>query len=97
MSIEFLDPRAEPGLDARPYRQALGDRLDEPGTVIGLLANGFADSEAFLVEVAYALKERLPNAAFVHYAKPNPSLLADDALVHRMVTECHAVVGAYGH
>ena len=97
MSVEFLDPRAEPGLAARSYEQALGDRIDQPGTVIGLLANSFADSEAFLVEVAHALKERLPNATFVHYVKPNPSLLADDVLVARIVADCDALVGAYGH
>ena len=97
VTVEFLDPRAEPGLDARPYRLGLGSRLDQPGVVVGLLANSFADSEAFLVEVADALKEHLPDTTFLHYVKPNPSLLADDTLLERMVAECQAVVGAYGH
>ena len=64
---------------------------------IGLLANGFADSETFLAAVGRMLGRRLPNAAFVQAAKPNPSVLVADDEVDELVARCDAVVSAYGH
>lgn len=45
MSIQFHEPRAQPMTAATPYR--LSANLDAPIRV-GLLVNGFRDSENFL-------------------------------------------------
>ena len=94
MTIQFHDPRGETRVAPQPYDLSLPD-LDEP--VIGLLANGFPDSVAFLDAVETALAEARPNARFVRYLKPGASAPADDALVARIATECDALVTAYGH
>jgi hypothetical protein len=95
--LEFLDPHAEPGAEAHTYALGVGDALDTGPVRIGLLANGFADSETFVAEVGRAIGRRLPHAEFTHAAKPNPSLLVSDELFEKLRTGCDAVVGAYGH
>lgn len=95
--LEFLDPHAEPAAEAHSYGLGLGDRLEGSPVRIGLLANGFADSETFIAEVGRALGRRLPDAQFTHAAKPNPSLLVTDDLFEELRSGCDAVVGAYGH
>lgn len=93
--IEFVDPRAEPGAVVEPYQ--LTTDPDEPGFTIGLVANGFPDSEAFLDNVEHALARRLPAAAFRRYNKGNASAIISDEMLEAVVADCHGVVGAYGH
>lgn len=64
---------------------------------IGLLANGFPDSEAFLDHVQKALADAVPHASFHRYNKRNASAVVTDAMLDTIVAECQAVVGAYGH
>jgi hypothetical protein len=97
MRTVFLDPRAEPGTAAQPYALGLGARLDRPGVRVGMLANGFADSGTFCAVLGEVLLRHLPGATVAQYAKPNPSLVADDALLARAVSENDAVVAVYGH
>lgn len=94
MSIEYLDPRALRLAPPAPY--ALRARFDGPVTM-GLLANGFPDSVAFLDAVEQALAARLPAARFRRYDKGNPSIPATPALLERIVAECDVVASAYGH
>lgn len=94
MAIEYLDPRAVRRAPPEPY--ALRVRFDGPVT-LGLLANGFPDSVAFLDAVQRALASRLPAARFRRYDKGNPSVPATSALLERIVAECDAVASAYGH
>lgn len=94
MPVQFLDPRAEPGAPVEPY--ALSADLDGP-VVIGLLANGFPDSVAFLDHVGDVLAEALPGAEFRRYDKGNASAVASDQLLDAITAECRAVVTAYGH
>jgi hypothetical protein len=94
MSVQYHDPRAEPLIPAEPYR--LKADLSVPVTV-GLLANGFPDSAVFLEAVAAALAAALPGAEFKHYAKANASIPASDETLELIVSECGAVVSAYGH
>ena len=92
--IEYLDPRAEPGVPVEPF----GLSADLDGAVdIGLLANGFPDSVAFLEHVEEALRARLPDARFHHYNKGDASSVVSDQLLDTIVGECRAVVAAYGH
>jgi hypothetical protein len=92
--IEYLDPRAEPGMPVEPFDLS----ADLDGAVdIGLLANGFPDSVAFLHHVEEALRERLPEARFHHYNKGDASSVVSDQMLDTIVGECRAVVAAYGH
>jgi len=93
--IEFLDPRAEPGLPADAYDLSI-DLVDGPLDV-GLLANGFPDSVAFLRQVETALAARLPHLTFHHYNKGDASSVVSDTMLDTIVAECRAVVAAYGH
>lgn len=94
MSISFHDPRGASRVAAEPYtcKTALG------GTpTIGLLANNFPDSEAFLDAVQRALSTVLPSARFARYLKPSASVPANAQMVERIASECDALVTAYGH
>ena len=95
MPVEYLDPRAEPGIPCEPY--ALRLDVGRADLSVGLLANGFADSVSFLEEVGSALRAVLPGVRIVAFAKPNPSIVADDQVLDAISAECHAVVTAYGH
>lgn len=93
--IEFVDPRAEPGAPVEPYTLGLSD-TDGPITV-GLLANGFPDSVAFLDHVEKSLAATLPAASFRRFDKGNASSVISDEMLDDVVAECQAVVAAYGH
>jgi hypothetical protein len=101
MSLSFIDPRGVPA--AAPERY--GARFDPtryPGEVrIGLLANGFPDSVAFLREVERAVKgateRRGPVTSTVFADKGNASVPASEHLVLGMAREVQVVVTAYGH
>jgi hypothetical protein len=96
MPVDYLDPRAEPGVPESPYELRC-DLANERPITVGLLANGFPDSVNFLGHVERALAERLPNAAFKHWNKGNASVVASDSMLDGIASECHAVVAAYGH
>lgn len=94
MSISFHDPRGASRVVAEPYtcKTAL------TGTpTIGLLANNFPDSEAFLDAVQRAMSSALPAARFARYLKPSASVPATAQLVEQIAAECDALVTAYGH
>lgn len=96
MSVTYLDPRSKPGLPVDPY--SVKGLATETPAVIGMLANGFPDSIAFLDEVEAALLPLLPNGSTIRrYAKPNASVVVSDATLQAMGAECDAVVAAYGH
>lgn len=95
MSVTFVDPRAEPGAAVDPY--TLQADLDVDGLTIGLLANGFPDSVAFLDQIEAALADLLPAATFKRWDKGNASAVAGPDMLADMAGSCHAVVAAYGH
>lgn len=94
MAITYHDPRGESRVAPQPYTPRAP--ADGPVTV-GLLANGFPDSEAFLDAVERALERELAGATFRRYRKPGASIPANDALVSAIAAECDALVTAYGH
>ena len=94
MSLSFFDPRGTSRVTAQAYTCKAA--LDGTPT-IGLLANNFPDSEAFLDAVERTLATALPGARFARYLKPNASTPANAKLVERIVAECDALVTAYGH
>ena len=96
MTIAYLDPRAEPGVDIDEYTARPLD--PDVASTVGLLANGFPDSIAFLDHVELALLAVAPAGSVVkRYAKPNASASISDELLRQIVGECGAVVTAYGH
>jgi len=93
--VTFLDPRA--GIAAAPEPYALGADWSGPPPSIGLLANGFPDSVAFLDEVGEAIRRRVPGIELRAWNKGNASAPASDQLLDGIAAEVHAVVAAYGH
>lgn len=94
MAVEYFDPRAEQGESDEPY--ALRADLDTPLTV-GLLANGFPDSERFLGYLGEALALKLPQARFRHFVKAIDSAVVAEDLLAVIAAECAVLVCAYGH
>ena len=93
--IEFLDPRAEASAPVELYTPRI-DPHQVPLS-IGLLANGFPDSVAFLIQIEEALRRELPDAQFHQYNKGDASIVVPDDMLARISSECQAVVAAYGH
>ncbi len=94
MSVTYVDPRGEPARETESYE--LRDPLEE-GVTVGLMANGFPDSVAFLDRVEEALTALVPGATFRRYDKGNASALASASMLDAIAAECRTVVGAYGH
>lgn len=93
--IEFVDPRAEPGIDVEAYTLSI-DPTQGPIS-IGLLSNGFVDATPFMDRVEVALRDALPQAELRRYAKTDPSAVVSDEMLSEIARECQAVVAAYGH
>lgn len=93
--ITFIDPRAEIGTPAEAYELSI-DVTAAP-TTIGLVANGFPDSEEFLNEVEKALAVVTPGASFARWNKRNASSTISDDMLDEVLAACDAVVAAYGH
>jgi hypothetical protein len=93
--IRFVDPRAEVATAIEPYTLNADWSADPPA--IGLLANGFPDSVAFLDEVGAVLAERLPGVVIRSWNKGNASAPASDQLLDGIASEVAAVIAAYGH
>ncbi len=93
--ITFLDPRSEPGAAVEPYELTID--VESTPTTIGLVANGFPDSEAFLDQVEKALAVAVPTATFRRWNKHNASSVISDEMLDEVIDDCQAVVAAYGH
>ena len=92
--MEFLDPRGESVTPVEPY----GARTPLlPGETVGLFANGFPDSVAFLEHVGAALQRAVPGVGVKLWNKGNASALASEQHLGEIQAECTAVVAAYGH
>ena len=92
--MEFLDPRAQSVTPVEPYR---GRAALVAGETIGLFANGFPDSVAFLEHVGAALQRAVPGIGVKLWNKGNASALASQQHLGEIQAECTAVVAAYGH
>jgi hypothetical protein len=92
--VDFHDPRAPTRIESTPY--GLKTSL-QPGMTIGLLANGFPDSESFLDAIAGALQERHPGLALKSWNKGNASVPASAEMLAEIETSCDAAIAAYGH
>lgn len=93
--LRFHDPRAAIATPMEVY-DLRADWSDGPPAV-GLLANGFPDSVAFLEQVADVLVERVPGLVVRSWNKGDASSPASDQLLDGIAAEVGAVVAAYGH
>ncbi len=94
--VTFHDPRAELAVAAEPYGLSVDlRRLNDP--CLGLLANGFPDSERFLDRVGEALHELMPTLKWRTYNKGDASSPAPDAMLEDIREACQGAVAAYGH
>jgi hypothetical protein len=96
MTVHFVDPRAATTVEVEPYDLAV-----PPGhahVVVGVLANGFPDSERFAKHVAEALRADTAGEWTARlYNKHDASAVAGDQLLDGIAAECHAAVTLYGH
>ncbi len=94
MGVAYFDPRATQGRPDEAYTLHADLSAD---LTIGLLANGFPDSERFLGYLGEALARNLPRARFRHLVKPIDSAPVAADMLAAIVGECGALISAYGH
>jgi hypothetical protein len=93
--VSFLDPRATPARAADRYELQLDPGLAAP--TIGILANGFVDSEAFAEHLGDAIVRVRPGTRILLENKGNPSTIVEGERLQRMLDRCDAVITLYGH
>ncbi len=94
MAIRFFDPRP-PTPESRDSYAVEVPRGQ--ARRIGLLANGFPDSMAFLDAVARALASAAPDTRFVRVEKMSPPTPLTAEQVRMLTDDCDGVIAAYGH
>ena len=94
--IEFHNPQGERAVPADPYTLGI-DLAANPSSVVGLLANGFPDSENFLRHVGLELERLIDGIEVRVWNKGNASIAAPDSMLDEIQAHCDAVVAAYGH
>ena len=93
--IEFHNPEAKIAVEPIPYELAVPIRGES--VQIGLLANGFPDSEPFLEHLGAAMQALEPGLQVTRVNKGNPTIPAGEAMLADLKSRCMAVVAAYGH
>lgn len=98
VQLEYLDPRPAVVDTGRRYDLTfdIGSRPASPTPRIGLLANGFPDSAAFLDGVAATLREHHGDIDVESVEKASPPVALTDEQRARLA-RCDAVIAAYGH
>ena len=95
MPVSFVDPRSPVSETLRSF-DGLGLRPIPNRPTIGLLANGFPDSAAFLDALAAEIAAAIDGVSFERVTKVSPPTPLTEAQLSLLST-CHAVVAAYGH
>ena len=96
--VTFHDPRGEVGTEMEPYTLSYDVAANGgDGITVGLLANGFPDSENFLNAIGEALRQRLPKVNIRSWNKGNASIPAPQDMLDEMRTQCQVGIAAYGH
>ena len=94
--IEFHNPQGERAVPADPYTIGI-DLAANPPSVVGLLANGFSDSENFLRHLGTELERLIDGIEVRVWNKGNASIAAPDSMLDEIQAQCDAVIAAYGH
>ena len=96
--IEFHNPVAKTAVAPEPYELMCDLRPNDGADLtIGLLANGFPDSEVFIKKVGDALQKRLPNIRTKFWNKGNAGVTANDDMLREITENCQVAIAAYGH
>jgi len=95
--IEYIDPRGASATQAEPYALRHKFEGDGANTTVGLLANGFPDSEPFLEAVGAALQSKLPKLTLKSWNKGNASVTVSDEMLDEIEVNCQIAIAAYGH
>ncbi len=95
--VKFHDPRGETAIPIEPYQLSYFIENEGEGTTLGLLANGFPDSENFLDKLAGALKSRYPKLEIRTWNKGNASIPAPQEILDEIKAHCQIAIAAYGH
>ena len=96
--IKFHDPRGEIGTEIEVYELTQDIRAnDGAGMTVGLLANGFPDSEVFLTKVESALQKLLPKITTKLWNKGNAAVPASEEMLAEITSSCQVAIAAYGH
>jgi hypothetical protein len=96
VAVSFVDPRSPVGDDVRAFDD-LPRRSIPTRPTIGLLANGFPDSAAFLDALAEQIDAVIDGVSFERVTKVSPPTPLTDDQLACLTTRCHAVIAAYGH
>jgi len=94
--IEYHNPEATTDVDITPYDLSVAIK-GANNISVGFLANGFPDSEKFLIALEAAMQDLEPGIEVYSYNKGNASVAAGDELLEDIRGSCHAVIAAYGH
>jgi hypothetical protein len=96
--ISFIDPRGEVRTQMQPYELSY-DLLasNGEGATVGLLANGFPDSENFLNALGDVLRARFPGLTVKAWNKGNASIAAPQSMLDEIKSQCQVAIAAYGH
>ena len=95
--IEFHDPRGANAIEDEAYTLSYQLDGDGAGTTIGLLANGFPDSENFLRKLGAALETRFAKVDVKIWNKGNASIPAPQSMLDEIKAHCQVAIAAYGH
>jgi hypothetical protein len=91
--LTLLDPRTAP---AAPPATRAARPSDLRGKRVGLLANGKANSEEFLLALAALLRERHGADKLAVVGKPSANRVAPADVLDRLAAHCDVVVTAVG-
>ena len=96
--VEFLDARGQTSIEVDVYDLKLNVRKNEGSNVtVGLLANGFPDSELFMTKIAAVLENRLPKIKTRLWNIGNAGIGASDERLAEISGQCQVAIAAYGH
>ena len=96
--IRFHNPAAKTAIAPEPYELSCDIRpKDGADLTVGLLANGFPDSEVFIRKVGEAIQKRLPNITTKLWNKGNAGVPASEEMLREIAESCQVAIAAYGH
>ena len=96
--IRFHNPTARTAGAPEPYELSCDIRpKDGADLTVGLLANGFPDSEVFIRKVGESIQKRLPNINTKLWNKGNAGVPASEEMLKEIAESCQVAIAAYGH
>ena len=96
--VKFHDPRGEIATEIDAYELSLDiSANDGEGVTVGLLANGFPDSELFMTKIDNSLRKRLTKVSTKLWNKHNAAMVVSDGMLAEINANCQVAIAAYGH